>query len=113
MKRGIVINNSKIPAMLSWFIEISAITLWPFIISRGEPSEVTINHERIHIAQQGEMLVLFFYLAYAFFWLKNKAKGYDDFDAYLYIPFEKEAYSNQNDLEYLEKRKPYSWVKYI
>lgn len=56
--KPIVIQNSKIPHYLSIFINIYAITLYPFIISRGEMSETTINHEKIHLAQQRELWIL-------------------------------------------------------
>ena len=33
--------------------------------------------------------------------------------AYKNISFEREAYQNQNDLDYLSNRKHYSWIKYV
>jgi len=33
--------------------------------------------------------------------------------AYLSISFEMEAYTNQDDFNYLKTRKPYSWIKYL
>ena len=62
-KYGIIIKNSRIPGILSWFINIRAITLYPFIIFADEPDIETINHERIHILQQKELLSL------TLFWL--------------------------------------------
>ena len=32
--------------------------------------------------------------------------------AYFMIPFEQEAYEYDNQLDYLETRKPHSWTKY-
>ena len=99
--------------MLSWFISIRAITLWPWIIFRDDADEVTINHERIHIRQQAELLVLLFYMLYAGFWLINKIKGQSNRDAYLNIPFEKEARANQENWGYLVSRKWFSWKDYV
>jgi len=113
LKYGKVIENSKIPVILSWFIPIRAITIWPFIIFRDKVDIETINHERIHIFQQKELLIIPFYLLYFFFWIKNKIKGQDNLEAYLNIPFEKEAYSNGNDLSYLLRRKRFSWINYL
>ncbi len=99
--------------MLSWFISIRAITLWPWIIFRDDADEVTINHERIHIRQQAELLVIPFYVLYAGFWLFYKLKGQTNSEAYMNIPFEKEAYANDEDRVYLLNRKWFSWKKYI
>ena len=111
--RPIIIQNSKIPVYLSLFIDISAITLFPFIISRDEMSDVTIRHEMIHIEQQKELLVLFFYILYVWYWLKGKVKGMSNDDAYMGIPFEQEAYRKMYDEEYLENREKYAWRNYI
>lgn len=73
-------------------------------------SEELINHERIHTKQMVEMLFLPFYIWYVVEWLiRIPMKG----RAYTSISFEREAYGNMNDLDYLKKRKPYAWVKYL
>lgn len=33
--------------------------------------------------------------------------------AYRNISFEKEAYNNENDMDYLDKREHFSWIEYI
>jgi len=75
-------------------------------------SDTTINHEMIHIEQQKELLVLFFYFLYVVYWLKGKMSGMTNDEAYFNIPFEKEAYTKMYDKAYLEKRKMYAWKKY-
>ena len=112
-KYGIIIKNSKIPSFLSWFINIRAITLYPFIIFADEPDIDTINHERIHILQQKELLVIFFYLLYSFYWIKNKLSGQSSLSAYLNIPFEREAYCKYNDPAYIINRKRFSWINFL
>ena len=54
----IIVENSKIPALLSVIIEINAITLWPFIFFRGDAEKEVIQHESIHIAQYNELFVI-------------------------------------------------------
>ncbi len=110
--KPIIIQNSKIPVYLSIFISISAITLFPFIISRDEMSDITIRHECIHIEQQRELWVIPFYLLYGFYWLKGKAAGMSNDDAYFNIPFEKEAYVKMYDKNYLETRAQHAWKNY-
>ena len=111
--KPIIIQNSKIPVYLSIFINIYAITLFPFIISRDEMSDVTINHEKIHIEQQRELLVVFFYILYIWYWLMGKVKGMNNHDAYMNIPFEREAYTQMYDENYLDNRERHAWRQYI
>ena len=117
LKWGKVIKDSKIPKYLSIFINIYAITIFPFIIFSDKGNVVTLNHERIHIRQQLELLVVGFYFLYVLFWiigLIKNIKNPDRFNlAYNYIPFEKEAYAHEREFIYILNRKPYSWIKYI
>ena len=71
---------------------------------RGVLYRKTINHEKIHLAQQEELGLLKFLVIYIFWWIK---------DGYRQIPFEKEAYANASDFTYLQRRKPYAYKKYI
>ena len=102
--RPIIIQNSNIPKYLSIFINIYAITLYPFIICKGEMDEDTLNHEKIHLAQQKELWIIGFYLLYVYYWLRGKWKGEQSLIAYLNIPFEVEAYSNESKPFYLIER---------
>lgn len=73
-------------------------------------SSQTVNHEAIHTAQMTEMLFVFFYLWYLIEWLiRLFCKG----NAYRNIAFEKEAYQNDHNKNYLNSRKPYSWFKFF
>lgn len=75
-----------------------------------EVSESTLNHEAIHTAQMKEMGYIFFYIWYFIEWLIRLV--INGRYAYNMLSFEREAYSNQNNLTYLVSRKPYSWFKY-
>ena len=109
MKIPIVIEDSSIPKYLSIFINIGAITLWPFVISKNKLSSQMLNHESIHIKQQQELLVVGFYLLYVFYWLKGLWLYRDAEIAYYSIPFEIEAYENDENEQYLQNRKPWAW----
>lgn len=79
-------------------------------------SRQVINHESIHTAQMVESLFLFFYIAYLlewFYWLIRKI--FDrDINPYRSISFEREAYENDLDMEYLKRRKLFSaWRFYF
>ena len=114
MKFPIIIENSRIPKFLSIFIDIWAITLCPFIICRGKMDEVTLNHEKIHIRQQAELLIVGFYVLYAYYWLKARLwYKLGNHAAYMAIPFEGEAYALEEDMEYLQNRKWFAWWRYF
>jgi hypothetical protein len=108
-----IIENSRIPKALSLFIDIWAITLYPFIICKGKLDQRTKTHEIIHLHQQRELFVIGFYILYVGFWLWNLAKSRSFFDAYVSIPFEKEAYTNEDDPTYPVNRKAFSWRKFL
>lgn len=73
--------------------------------------EKVINHERIHSAQQRELLWIPFYLLYLLEWLWRLAQHRHWKKAYFAISFEREAYTHGDDLSYLAHRRPYSWIK--
>ena len=87
-----VIYNDKILDRLSWFFKIGGIALFPVIILR----------ERY---QQKR------YVLYVLEWLLKVpfyGKG-----AYRNISFEREAYGNESDINYLVERKRYNWLTLI
>ncbi len=71
-----------------------------------------LNHERIHIRQQLELLILPFFILYVSEWLILLLKYRNKDIAYRNISFEKEAYDHGNDLSYLISRRPYYWTRY-
>ena len=110
--KPIIVRNSKLPKALSWFMEIGGITLFPFIFIRGEGNEQLIRHESIHIAQYAETLVLGFLVLYLYDFLLGFYKYRNFNDAYRSIRFEREAYGNEHDENYLEMRQNFAWLKY-
>ena len=111
MKEFIIVSPRFCKAV-SIFIDVYAITLFPFIVSKEKMSDITLNHERIHLKQQKELWLLGFYVLYGLYWLKNRVSGMSSSEAYFNIPFEKEAYENQKDMSYLMSRKSQSWLNY-
>lgn len=99
-----------------------------------------INHERIHQVQQLECIALglflglflcgifdfslwwmiilglgFFYIWYGIEYLIILcfAKWDKQNERYHDVSFEEEAHNNDDNLQYLEDRKPFAWIKYI
>jgi len=93
-----------------------AIAIFPFVFYRDfkdKSDPVLLNHERIHLAQQLELLILPFYLIYLINYLYNLIDTGDHEKAYRNIIFEKEAYQKQSDAGYLATRKKYNYFFYI
>ena len=111
--KPIFIENSKSPVMLSYIspIDIWAINLVFFVFCKGELNDQTRVHETIHFQQWLELLIIGFGILYPSFWIWNLLKGMSPSDAYRNIPFETEAYGNQNVNNYLQNRRRYSWAK--
>lgn len=103
-----VVFNSIIP-----FKGYKAINLFEIIFARKECKErftdIDLNHEKIHTAQMRELLYIGFYLWYLIEWFillfKYGSKAYRN------IRFEKEAYANEDNLDYLKTRKHYAYFR--
>jgi hypothetical protein len=115
MKFPIFVDYSKLPAFLSKLspINIYAISLGLFVFCREVLSDRGKRHETIHFRQWMELLVVGFLLLYPLFWLILLIRHRDGAKAYRLIPFEMEAYGNEDDEDYLDDRPWYGWVKYM
>lgn len=105
-----VIESSIIP-----FKGYKAINLFGVIFHRKDASpmkEVDLNHEAIHTEQMKELWYIGFYLLYLFEWIFKVLVYLDFYKAYREIRFEKESYSNQNDLDYIKRRQKFNWINY-
>lgn len=92
------------------------ITIFPFVFIKTtelKDDAIFINHERIHLRQQLELLVipflLFYVIEYAIRLLQYRSKDL----AYRNISFEREAYVNEKDLNYLQLRPFWNFINYI
>ncbi|MES2417564.1 MAG: hypothetical protein V4541_05220 [Bacteroidota bacterium] len=97
-------------------LPVNGMALFPFIILKDKLflyDKVILNHERIHLKQQLELLIIPFYMFYLFHYLINLIKYKSHDQAYLHIVFEKEAYANDTDLDYLKHRRSYAWLSYL
>ena len=110
--KPVVIIAPKFTKALSWIVDITAITLFPFIVSRDEMSDDVLQHETIHILQQKELFVVFFYMLYVWDYLKGMVKYKNKEKAYFQIRFEQEAYAFMYEKDYLKNRPKYNWRQY-
>ena len=92
------------------------LTFYPFVFLADKDdklNEVFINHEKIHIRQQLELLIVPFYLWYFIEYLIRLLQFRNRKKAYYSISFEKEAYANEKDLEYLKSRSFWRFLRYF
>ena len=103
-----IVYNNIIP-----FKGFKAINLFGVLFARKDAKsridETTINHESIHTAQIRELLYVPFYIVYVFEWL---GRLFMPGRAYKNISFEREAFDNQSNHDYLKTRKHFAqWRK--
>lgn len=129
-----VIYNNKIP-----FKGFIAMCFYPFILVRYDKKalfdDTTTRHELIHANQQQEMYVAGFVLSlfllllglsfwsllaipvyfywYGIEWLMRWAYYRNRDTAYKNISFEREAYNNQANMDYLRTRKHYAFLNFL
>lgn len=94
-----IVYNNIIP-----FKGFLAINLFGVLFVRGaehDINDIVLNHERIHTAQMKELGYILFYIIYLLEWIVRLFKKGN---AYRNISFEREAYENEKDLDYLSAR---------
>lgn len=90
--------------------------IYPFIFLKNKSlagNSILVNHERIHLRQQIELLWIFFFAWYIIEFLIHLIRLRNWNKAYHNISFEKEAYKNEDNLYYLEDRKFWTFLKYF
>lgn len=111
----IFFEKSKVPV---WLSKIAPINVYAFSFAiwvwcRDVMSEKTKRHETIHYRQQLELMFVFQWILYGLFHVIGLIRYRDGKKAYYENPFEREAYSNDKDVNYLAERKHFAWVDYI
>jgi len=113
MLKPIIVKNSIVPKLFSWFFPVAAITLFPFIFIRDDDEAGwLIRHETIHFRQYLELFIVGFLLIYVWDFVWGALKYKNIADAYHSIRFEQEAYKNESNPDYLMQRKRLAWRKY-
>ncbi|CAG5069700.1 hypothetical protein DYBT9623_02437 [Dyadobacter sp. CECT 9623] len=96
------------------FLWVEGMAIFPFILLKTKtPGRFLINHERIHLKQQLELGLILFYAWYFIEYLIRLAQYKKHYLAYLHISFEREAFQHQSDLEYLNKRPFWAFLRYL
>ena len=92
------------------------LTIFPFVLikySSDQNNWVLMNHEKIHLRQQRELLLLPFFIWYLIEYIFRLFQYKSHNLAYRNISFEREAYANESNLNYLQKRSLWKFVAYL
>jgi len=92
------------------------LSFWPFIILKNsslKKDATLLNHEKIHLRQQRELLIVPFYFFYLLEGIIRYLMYFDAYKAYQNISFEREAYDNETNLYYLQERRTFGFIKYL
>jgi len=93
----------------------TGIAIFPFMFLKKKymkENVFLINHEKIHLRQQIELLVIPFFVIYIIEFLIRLIQYRDWNIAYMNISFEREAYDKEKDLDYLKSRSFWYFLKY-
>jgi hypothetical protein len=92
------------------------LAIFPFVLVKqpiDKNNQILLSHERIHLQQQIELLILPFFVWYiiefAYRWLQFKNWNM----AYRNISFEREAYANEKNEDYLKQRNFWEFLRWI
>ena len=94
----------------------SGLTIYPFVFLKQKglkSDEFLLNHEQIHLNQQKELLCIFFFIWYLTEYFIRLIQYKNHYKAYKNISFEREAYQNEGNLNYLLDRKKFSFLKFL
>ncbi|MUU78905.1 hypothetical protein [Winogradskyella endarachnes] len=92
------------------------LTIFPFVLLKFEglrEKKILLNHEKIHLKQQIELLIIPFFVIYVIEFLIKIVKYRNWNLAYRNISFEREAYANEKDLDYLKSRPLFNFFNYF
>lgn len=94
----------------------SGLTIYPFVFLKHNHLKLNkslLNHERIHLKQQIELLIIPFYMFYFLEFLIRLFQYKNWHKAYRNISFEREAYHNEFNLDYLKQRPFWAFLNYL
>ncbi|WP_179008821.1 hypothetical protein [Winogradskyella forsetii] len=92
------------------------LTIFPFMFLKFKglkENKVLINHEKIHLRQQLELLIVPFFIIYITEFFIRLIQYGNWYLAYRNISFEREAYKNEKDFDYLKSRPLFVFVNYF
>ena len=94
----------------------NGLAIFPFVVLKSDAlklNKIILNHEKIHLRQQLELLIIPFYIWYVAE-LFIRLLYYRNWHlAYRNISFEREAYRNEYKFDYLKHSRFWRFLKYL
>lgn len=106
----LIVSKYLIPKGFNGFV------IFPFVFIKYEKNKndlILINHEKIHLRQQLELLIIPFFIWYGIEFLVGLIQYRNWKIAYKNISFEREAYQNEKNLNYLRQRPFYKFLSFL
>ncbi|MFL1013140.1 hypothetical protein [Flavisericum labens] len=94
----------------------TGIAIFPFVLLQSKDlidDRVLLNHEKIHLNQQLELLIVPFYIIYFLEFIIRLIQYRNWKKAYGNLSFEREAYRNESRLDYLDERPFWAFLNYL
>jgi hypothetical protein len=114
IKPHIVVGSSVMRFLQFLGLSCKVINCCGIILCRDHnPSPRFIRHQTIHFYQQLELLFIFYWILYSFFWISRLWRDSTPHDPSQENPFECEAFLNDHDKSYLFTRSFYSWRHFL
>lgn len=95
------------------FAAMNVLGIWLFVKPKVRINDRMMNHELIHSAQYKELWYIGFLILYGLEYLIKLLIYFNFHKSYRNISFEREAYTNQDNMHYLKDRKSHSWINYV
>jgi hypothetical protein len=92
------------------------LAMFPFVFVKDpldKTNSIFVNHEKIHLRQQLELLILPFFIWYVLEYLFRLFQYKNANLAYRNISFEREAYAKESNLKYLETRSFLQFLQFL
>lgn len=92
------------------------LAIYPFVFLKQKDlcnDAILLNHERIHLKQQLELVIIPFYIIYGIEFFVRLIQYRQWRLAYKNISFEREAYANESNFQYLKQRRFWYFLKYL
>lgn len=119
IENGLIFEWYKLMILVSKYLVPNGylgLTIYPFVFLKRKNLKEDVfllNHETIHLKQQLELMIIPFFVWYIVEYVFRLIQYRNQFLAYKNISFEREAYANDSNLNYIKTRKFWTFLKYI
>ncbi len=96
--------------------DFSGMAIFPFVFIKHPEvrhNQTVINHEKIHLMQEVEMLWIGFFIWYLLEFMLKWILYRNMWKAYRNISFEREAYAHEGDFLYIKNRRMWHFLRYL